>query len=52
MKAITEVHKQGYTSWHVDCGGHSTLSNCHALQKSDTPDPDHHLKVSWPPWLV
>jgi hypothetical protein len=51
MKAVSDVHHTlGKTTWHVNCGGGTTLNNCRVLKSSETPNPDTDLKVSqWPP---
>lgn len=51
LDAISDVHsKVKKTTWHIDCGGGSTLRNCKPLGPNDPVDPAKHLKVS--EWLV
>lgn len=46
LNAIIAVYKSPNTTWHVDCGGYSTLNNCKPLATGVKPDPSKHLKVS------
>lgn len=46
LKAIQDVYKSGNATWHLDCGGYSTLRNCKPLGPKDQIDPAKHLKVS------